>query len=40
MINKPPVFNDLNIRIPIIIPLYGRGFVNHGSTLGPLFPEC
>ena len=30
MINKPPPFNDLNIRIPI----KGRGFINHGSGLG------
>ena len=32
MINKPPPFKGL-IRIPIIIPIKGRGFINHGSTL-------
>ena len=34
MINKPPPFKGLNIRIPIIIPIMGRGFTSHGSTLG------
>ena len=34
MINKPPPFTDLNIRIPIIIPIKGRGFIHHGSGLG------
>ena len=29
MIIKPPPFKDLNIRIPIIIPIKGRGFINH-----------
>ena len=33
MINNPPPFKDLNIGIPIIIPIKGRGFLNHGSTL-------
>ena len=33
MINKPPPFKDLNIRIPIIIPIKGSGFLNHGSGL-------
>ena len=33
MINKPPPFKGLNIRIPIIIPIKGRGFINHGSGL-------
>ena len=28
MINKPPPFKGLNIRIPIIIPVRGRGFIN------------
>ena len=32
MINKPPPFKGLNIRIPIIVPVQGRGFVNQGST--------
>ena len=34
MLNKPPPFKDLNIRMPIIIPIKGRGFINHGSGLG------
>ena len=33
MINKPVPFKDLNIRIPIRIPIKGRGFINHGSGL-------
>ena len=33
MINKHPPFKGLHIRIPIIIPIKGRGFINHGSTL-------
>ena len=33
MINKPPPFKGLHIRIPIIIPIKGRGFINHGSIL-------
>ena len=33
MINKPPPFKGLNIRIPIIIPIKGRGFINQGSGL-------
>ena len=36
MINKPPPFKDLNIRIPIMIPIKGRGFINHGSGLPPV----
>ena len=35
MINKPPPFKGLNIRIPIIITIKGRGFINPGSTLCP-----
>ena len=35
MIHKPLPFKDLNIRIPIIIPMEGRGFIIHGSGLGP-----
>ena len=31
MINKPPPFKGLPIRIPIIIPIKGRGFINQGS---------
>ena len=33
MINNPPPCNGLNIRIPIIIPIKGRGFINQGSGL-------
>ena len=33
MINKPPLFKDLNIRIPVIIPIMGKGFINHGFGL-------
>ena len=38
MINKPTPFKGLNIRIPIIIPIMERGFINHGPTLCPSFP--
>ena len=34
MINKPPPFKDLKVRIPIATPVKGSGFVNHGSGLG------
>ena len=33
MMNKPPPFKGLNIRMLIIIPIKGRGFINHGSGL-------
>ena len=33
MINKPLPLKGLNIRIPIIIPVKGRGFINQGSGL-------
>ena len=33
MINKPPPFKGLNIRILTIIPVKGRRFINHGSGL-------
>ena len=33
MTNTPPHFKGLNIRIPIIIPIKGRGFIHQGSTL-------
>ena len=33
MINKPPPFKGLHVRIPIIIPNKGRGLKNHGSGL-------
>ena len=36
MINKPTPFKDLNIRIPIIPPIKGRGFINQGSGLETL----
>ena len=34
MINKPPPFQGLNIRIPIRIPVKGRGFITQGSGFG------
>ena len=34
MVQKPPPFKGLNIRILIINPIKGRGFINHGSGLG------
>ena len=39
MINEPPPFESLNIRIPIIIPIKGKGFVTQGVWVreyGPL----
>ena len=33
MLNQPPPFKGPNNRIPIIIPIQGRGFINHGSGL-------
>ena len=33
MINKPLPFTGLNIGIPIITPIKGKGFMNQGSTL-------
>ena len=33
MINKPSPLKGLNVRIPIIIPMKGRGSVNQGSGL-------
>ena len=34
MINQPPLFKGLNIRIPSLILNKGKGFMNQGSTLG------
>ena len=34
MINKLRPFEGLNIRIPTIIPMQGRGLINQGSGLG------
>ena len=34
MITNPPPFKGLNIRIPIIIPIKGKGIINQGSGLG------
>ena len=34
MINKPPPFQGLDIRIPVLIPIKGRGFINQVSALG------
>ena len=33
LIHKPPPFKDLNIRIPIMIPIKSRGLINQKSTL-------
>ena len=33
MINKPPPFKGLNIRIHTMIPIKARGFINQGSGL-------
>ena len=33
MIDKPPPFKGLDIKITIIIPIKGRGFINLGSGL-------
>ena len=33
MINKPPPFKGLNIRIPMIMPTKEKGCINQGSTL-------
>ena len=37
LINKPAPLKGLHIRMPIIIPVNGRGFVNQGSGL---FEQC
>ena len=34
MINKPPPVKGLDTRIPIAIPITGRGFIKHGCGLG------
>ena len=44
MMNKPLPFKGLNIRIPNITPLKGRGLINQGSGLclswqGPAKPD-
>ena len=33
MIIKPPPFKGLNIRIPIVTRIKGKGFINEGSGL-------
>ena len=33
MIDNPPPFKGLNIRIPVIFPAKGRGFINQGFGL-------
>ena len=35
LIKNTPPFKGLSIRIPFIIPIKGRGVINHGSTLHP-----
>ena len=39
MINQPLPFKGLISRIPTIIPIKGRGFINHGSTLVTRYPS-
>ena len=34
MINKPPPFKDLDIRIPIMIPIKLRGFIYQRFGVG------
>ena len=36
IINNPPPFKGLNIRIPTIIPIKGKGFINQGSAFNSL----
>ena len=40
MINKPPCFKGLDIRISIVISMRGSGFITHGSTLGLRVLRC
>ena len=37
MINNPLLFKGLNIRIPIIIPIKGRGFTHKGVYIAYYF---
>ena len=39
MINKPPPFEGLNIRIPTIIPTRGEGAYSSRAWVGP-HPAC
>ena len=32
--SNPCPFKALSTRIPIVIPIKGRGFINHGSGFG------
>ena len=34
MINKPPPFKGNDIKIPVLIPIKGRGLINPGFGLG------
>ena len=36
MINTPPLFKGLNLRISIKIPIKGRGFINQGVYITAL----
>ena len=40
MIHKPFPVKGLNIKIPIITPVKGRGFINQGSTLVEIQHHC
>ena len=40
MIDNPPLFKGLKIKIPILVPIKIRGFSNQGSTLScPVIPR-
>ena len=36
MINKSPLLEGLDLRIPIMIPTEGKGLINQGSTLAKI----
>ena len=38
MISKTPPFKGLNMRIPIVLPITGRGFINLWSGSGCCMP--
>ena len=39
MIIKPPLFKGLDIRIPIRIPIKGKGFIDQASGLTLIKPQ-
>ena len=40
MINKPPLFKGLNLRIPIIIPIRGGGLLIRGLGYFLQYGRC